>query len=96
MKKMVCIAAVLGFLMFSSSVFADSVRGHWKDTNRDGVKDTWVDPYQRSSPNNTRTDNYNYPGNYNPNSGRTTPQSKSPSVLYPTNPNPYNSNNPYE
>lgn len=28
---------------------------------------TYVQPYQRTNPNNNRLDNYNAPGNYNPN-----------------------------
>jgi len=49
-----------------------SVRGYWRDSNHDGIKDTYVAPYHRSSPNNSVKDNYGYPGNYNPNSGSTT------------------------
>lgn len=37
MKK---IAIVLAFLLFPVISQAASVRGHWKDTNHDGVKDT--------------------------------------------------------
>lgn len=38
-------------------------------TNRNG---TYVEPHQRSAPDDIRSNNYSYPGNYNPNSGRTT------------------------
>ena len=55
----------------------------------DGVKDTYVQPHQRTSPNSSRTDNYGYPGNVNPNSGQITPSSNSPRENYPSNPNPY-------
>lgn len=39
-------------------------------TRRDG---TYVRPHQRTRPNDTIRDNYNYPGNWNPNTGRITP-----------------------
>lgn len=45
------------------------VRGYWRDSDRDGIKDQYVEPYHRSSPDRTPTNNYGYPGNYNPNSG---------------------------
>jgi len=83
------IVIVLAFLLFPAISQAASVRGYWKDTNHDGVKDTYVQPYERSNPNSTRTDNYSYPGNLNPNSGLITPQSTSPRETYPTNPNPF-------
>ena len=33
---------------------------------------TYVSGYYRTCPNSSRTDNYSYPGNYNPNTGRVT------------------------
>lgn len=69
---------------------AGEVRGYWRDSNGDGIKDSWVSPYQRTNPNSTRMDNYSYPGNFNPNTGRITPPSSSPWGTYPPNPNPYN------
>ncbi len=30
----------------------------------------YVQPHVRTAPNNTRRDNFSYPGNYNPNTGR--------------------------
>lgn len=95
MKKAMLMVAVLIVVPMAAS--AGTVRGHWKDTNHDGVKDTYVQPYERTAPNNTRTDNYDYPGNYNPNTGRNTPQSESPTLNYPSNPNPYEhkEKNPY-
>jgi hypothetical protein len=89
MKKALIFVVVIVLLVPVLSFANDRVRGYWKDTNRDGVKDTYVQPYERTSPNNSRTDNYSYPGNYNPNSGRHTPQSSSPRELYPYNPSPY-------
>lgn len=39
-------------------------------TRKDG---TYVPGYQRTRPNQTPTDNYSFPGNLNPNTGRITP-----------------------
>jgi len=86
MKKTIFLIVFL--LAFPALSFGGSVRGYWKDTNGDGVKDTYVQPYQRTNPNSIRTDNYSYPGNYNPNRGQQTPYSNSPRETYPTNPNP--------
>jgi hypothetical protein len=86
------VLALLFVIITASFCYSgDRVSGHWKDTNRDGIKDTYVNPYERSSPNNTRTDNYSYPGNYNPNTGKVSPPSNSPRETYPSNPNPYES-----
>ena len=71
MKKIVFI---LAFFFIVPSVFAaQSVKGHMKDTDGDGIKDTYVGSYQRSSPNKTKLDNYSTPGNYNPYKGEITP-----------------------
>ncbi|MDB5243050.1 MAG: hypothetical protein JWP57_3675 [Spirosoma sp.] len=42
------------------------VRGHFRSNG------TYVQPYERTRPNHTITDNYSYPGNYNPNTGKIT------------------------
>ncbi|MEN6421331.1 MAG: hypothetical protein ABFD76_05230 [Smithella sp.] len=70
MKKLLFVLAIVFFVPFSAYSY-DQVRGHWRDTDGDGYKDTYVDTYQRTSPNRTKADNYDYPGNYNPNTGRT-------------------------
>ncbi len=88
MRNIIILIVVL-IIAFPAIAGAERVRGHWRDTNGDGVKDTWVQPYERTSPNSSRTDNYSYPGNYNPNTGTITPQSNSPRELYPSNPSPY-------
>lgn len=88
MKKVLLIALLFVFLLPGLSISAQ-VRGYWKDTNRDGVKDRYVHPYERTPPNSRRTDNYGYPGNFNPNTDRYTPPSNSLRENYPTNPNPY-------
>ncbi len=59
-------------LLIPVSVLAGdvSVRGHWRDTNHDGVKDTYVEPYHRTSPDSTRTNNYDTSPNVNPWTGK--------------------------
>jgi hypothetical protein len=91
--RLMCLLVM--FLLVPVCAFAVDVDGYWRDTNHDGVKDTYVKPHQRTVPNKSRTDNYDYPGNYNPNTGRTTPSSNSPQETYPSNPNPYEYKNPY-
>lgn len=66
MKKIILSVAALVLFGFSQAD-AESVRGY---TRRDG---TYVAPHQRTGPDRNPYNNYNFPGNYNPNSGRTTP-----------------------
>lgn len=90
MKKAIVFISILAFLFSSASVFAGdrvTVRGYWK---KDG---TYVQPHYRASPDSSRTNNYSYPGNYNPNTSTFTPNSSSPKETYPTNPSPYERNN---
>ena len=89
MKSIVILAMVVILALPALTIGQERVRGYWRDSNHDGIKDTWVQPYVRTSPNKSRTDNYSYPGNYNPNKGEITPYSRSPRELYPSNPNPY-------
>jgi hypothetical protein len=64
MKPWMILAAVLGLLgLLTSETFAASVEGYYR---RDG---TYVQPHQRTNPDNK----YGFPGNVNPNTGRTTP-----------------------
>lgn len=42
------------------------VKGYYKSNG------TYVQPHERTRPNSTITDNYSYPGNYNPNTGKIT------------------------
>lgn len=53
-------------LLFSIQVFAKDVyvKGY---TRKDG---TYVQPHYRTSPNNTKLDNYSTKGNYNPYTGK--------------------------
>jgi len=71
MKKIIFVLVFVFIPVFAYS--SDRVTGHWRDTNHDGLKDTYVQPHQRTAPNSTARDNYSYPGNYNPNTGRITP-----------------------
>lgn len=66
MKKIMFAIMAFIFLGVVQANGAD-VRGY---TRSDG---TYVAPYQRTNPDSNPHNNYNFPGNYNPNSGRTTP-----------------------
>ena len=87
----VLIVALTLTLLAAPVLATDShrVQGYWADTNGDGIKDTYIQPHRQTDPNSSRTDNYSYPGNHNPNKGTFTPQSNSPRETYPVNPNPY-------
>lgn len=67
MKKLIVLAVLL---LSASNVNAEWVNGHWKDTNRDGVKDTYIMPYNRTAPDNNLYNNYSTRGNYNPYTGQ--------------------------
>ncbi len=68
MKKLILTAVII--LSLASTIMAgESVRGYWKDTNRDGVKDTYIEPYHRSERNDSVLDNYSTKGNVNPYTG---------------------------
>lgn len=72
MKKLIILLMVC-ILAIPIITFAQvNVRGYWRDSNHDGIKDTYVQPYQRSAPDGIRSNNYDYPGNFNPNSGQIT------------------------
>ena len=65
MKKLLILTALLLLLPILSE--AADVRGHFR---KDG---SYVDPYQRSTRDIDLYNNYNFPGNYNPNKGQITP-----------------------
>lgn len=48
------------------------VKGYYRSNG------TYVEPHERTSPNSTVTDNYSYPGNYNPNKDGETTMSSGP------------------
>jgi len=66
MKKIMGLTAALVLFGFAQAD-ADYVRGY---TQRDG---TYVAPHQRTSPDRNPYNNYSFPGNYNPNTGRSSP-----------------------
>ena len=68
MKRIMLLTA-LAILLVHSAAHSASVDGYYR---KDG---TYVGPYQRTNPDHNPYNNYNFPGNYNPNpnSGRTTP-----------------------
>ncbi|TKC10855.1 hypothetical protein FA048_11855 [Pedobacter polaris] len=58
---------MLFVLLISATTYSQvSVKGYYKGNG------TYVQPHERTPPNNTITDNYSYPGNYNPNTGKVT------------------------
>src|SRR3972149_3200440 len=63
MRKIALILVIL--LAVPPLSFAGNVKGYWRDSDGDGVKDTYVEPHQRTNPNRSRMDNYSHPGNYN-------------------------------
>ena len=65
MKKLLILTAMLLLLPILSE--AADVRGHFR---KDG---SYVAPYQRSTRDIDLYNNYNFPGNYNPNKGQITP-----------------------
>jgi hypothetical protein len=74
-------------LILASTALAQvDVQGHWKDTNRDGIKDTYVQPYHRTVPNDTRMDNYGTRPNYNPYTGSRGTENPNPNPYQPVNP----------
>lgn len=97
MKRSIIIALLILFVVPTICLAGSSnTRGYWRDSNKDGIKDTYVSPYSRTTPDSSRTNNYSYPGNYNPNRGEVTPPSSSPRETYPFNPNPYEKKSPYK
>lgn len=62
MKKamLIIIASCLAFTFICEKAWADRVNGYY------GTNGTYVEPYYRSHPNHTVTDNYSFKGNINP------------------------------
>lgn len=76
MKKLLTLAALL--LLAGPAMAQQQVSGYYKSNG------TYVQPYVRSTPNNTVRDNYSYQGNTNPYTGQqgTNNYSSSPSSQY--------------
>lgn len=66
MKKIILGFIVLGFFAFAHDSLAVSVRGYYRSNG------TYVQPHERSAPDGNPYNNYSYPGNYNPNTGKIT------------------------
>ena len=71
MKQASLIILLTLFFITGFSQRTVHVRGY---TKKNG---TYVSPYTRTAPDNTITNNYSYPGNYNPNKGSFTTGSAS-------------------
>lgn len=69
MKNVIKLVCRVGFFTLIIALSASAqvhVRGYYRSNG------TYVQPHERTRPNYTITDNYSYPGNYNPNTGRVT------------------------
>ncbi len=66
MKKLFFLTLFL-LVLAPCSLEAAQIRGHFR---RDG---TYVYPYRRTNPDRNPYNNYGFPGNYNPNTGRVAP-----------------------
>ena len=66
------VSAVIGLSVLTGSLFAQvHVSGYYKSNG------TYVKPHYRTAPDSNPYNNYSYPGNYNPNTGKITTGSKS-------------------
>lgn len=79
MKKTIVLTLAI-VAMAATAIAGDYVRGY---TRKDG---TYVQPHYRSSPNNTRIDNYSTQGNINPYTGQ---QGTQPAYPQPNYGQPY-------
>lgn len=70
-KLIFILVAVLSLSLVFSTAYAVYVHGYFKKNG------TYVQPYYRTSPDSSPYNNYSYPGNYNPNTGTTTPGNSS-------------------
>ena len=81
MKKIITIT-LMSLIAIGSTVAAQTwVNGYYKSNG------TYVSSHYRTSPDNSPYNNYSYPGNYNPNTGRitdgyTSTYDISPAVVY--------------
>ena len=76
MRKSIVLLVLLASVLLCVSAFAEGshrTRGYYRDSDGDGYKETYVAPHRSTNPDSTPRNNYNYPGNYNPNSGIITP-----------------------
>lgn len=68
-KSIILAVALLVLMSFLTVNLAEAerVRGYYKQNG------TYVQPHYRTSPDRNPYNNYSFPGNYNPNTGRITP-----------------------
>ena len=68
-KSIILAVALLVLISFLTVSLAEAghVRGYYKQNG------TYVQPHFRTSPDRNPYNNYSFPGNYNPNTGRITP-----------------------
>ena len=67
-KSIILAAVLLVLISFLTVTLADAggVRGYYKQNG------TYVQPHYRANPDGNPYNNYSFPGNYNPNTGRIT------------------------
>ena len=53
-----------GFILVGQAKAQVNVDGYYRNNG------TYVQPHRRTAPDDSRLNNYSYPGNYNPNTGR--------------------------
>lgn len=76
MRKSIVLLVLLASVLLCVTAFAEGshrTKGYYRDSDGDGYKETYVAPHQSTNPDSSLRNNYNYPGNYNPNSGTITP-----------------------
>jgi hypothetical protein len=75
MKKSIVLLVLLASILLCTSAFAEGshrVKGYSRDLDGDGYKEIHVAPHQSTNPDSSPRNNFNYPGNYNPNKETTT------------------------
>jgi hypothetical protein len=75
MKKCIVPLVLLTSVLLCVSAFAGGSHrsnGHHRDSYGDGYKQIYIALHQSTNPDSSLRNNYNYPGNYNPNSATIT------------------------
>ena len=87
MKKLAFFAIFILFI--PSLAFSQSLPGYWEGGSRGENKTPYSQSYQRTYPNDYRTVQPSLPGDFDPQTGSTTPYSTNPRELQPLTPSPY-------
>ena len=93
------VTAVFILFLLAGVSFADQwVKGHYRDTDGDGYKETYVQPYSRTTPDGSQYNNYSSQGNVNPYTGKqgTVNTDNNYSSTYQTQPRKSSNYNPYQ